>query len=60
VEDRLAAVSAQLEGLSKLPVAAHPDVLEAVQRALVGELDLLRLDAEDSPPADPERVRRSA
>lgn len=58
--DSLTAVAARLEGLSELPVTAHPDVLDAVHRALVSELDLLRVHEEVPLHADPEHLRRSA
>lgn len=39
--DRLPELAARVAGLSGAPVGEHPDVLEAVHRGLVGELDAL-------------------
>lgn len=39
--DRLPGLSARLDTLGDQPVQAHPDVLEAVHRELVRELDEL-------------------
>lgn len=44
-EDRLPQLEAVLDGLDDLPVEAHPDALEAVQAALVAELDDLAATA---------------
>lgn len=55
--DRIPNLLARLAALDDTPVAGHPDVLEAVHRELVAELDELAggtvAPARDAPGRDP-------
>jgi hypothetical protein len=49
MSDRLADLAARLAELDEQPVRSHPDVLDELHRALVGELDALgRLTVSES------------
>jgi hypothetical protein len=41
MDDRIATLLARLAALDDTPVSGHPDILEAVHRELVAELDEL-------------------
>jgi hypothetical protein len=47
---RLSHLAERVRALDSAPVAAHPDVLEEVHRAIVGELESLAGAGSSSPP----------
>lgn len=52
--DRLPELAARLDALDDLAVAEHPDALEAVQAALVAELDALAGAGRAAPSSAPD------